>query len=86
VNETTLPKQEVTAVDAQLDYAKRALEEGDFALARARLQKLTAGASQNDRQKVNAFIRNLRIDPVAIVVALVVAICLAVIAGVTLFH
>ncbi len=82
----TLPTQSVASLEEQLGNATRALEHGDFVLARTIVSALSVCASRNDQQKVDRLMRNLRVDPVALVAALTVAIGLALVASVTLFH
>jgi hypothetical protein len=86
MSEATLPTQSVASLEEQLDNATRALEQGDFMLARTIVSALPVRVSQNDQQKVDRFMHNLRVDPVALVTALTVAIGLALVASVTLFH
>ena len=82
----TLPTQSVASLEDQLDNATRALEQGDLMLARTIVSALPVRASRNDQQKVDRFMRTLRVDPVALITALTVAIGLALVASVTLFH
>jgi hypothetical protein len=86
MSEATFPTQSVASLEEQLDNATRALEQGDFMLARTIVSALPVHASRNDQQKVDRLMRNLRVDPVALVAALTVAIGLALVASVTLFH
>ena len=86
MTDATLSTPSVASLEEQLDNAARALEQGDFMLARTIVRALPVRTSRNDQQKVERFVRNLRVDPVALVTALTVAIGLALLASVTLFH
>ncbi len=86
MSDATLPTPSVASLEDQLDNATRALEQGDFMLARTIVSALPVRASRDDQQKVDRFMRNLRVDPVALVAALTVAIGLALVASLTVFH
>jgi hypothetical protein len=86
MSDATLPTPSAASIEEHLGNATRALEQGDFMLARTIVRALPVRTSRNDQQKVDRFMRNLRVDPVALVTALTVAIGLALLASVTVFH
>lgn len=79
-------EEQIDAVTACLRDASQKILSGDFAVARAQLDKSTAELPKDDKERVEAARSSMRLDPAALLVVVLCLTGILTLALLTLFH